>query len=77
MGFALAPGQAHKLPLAPSLLEVLPAVPGWIVGNRGYASDGFRQRIWNLGARPAIRYSVAKTPNRASCLSANFPILRP
>src|SRR5689334_2809487 len=51
---SLAPGQAHELPLAPGLLGCLPDVPGWIVGDRGFASDAFRERIWNLGARPAI-----------------------
>ena len=54
LGFALAPGQAHELPLAPGLLDILPDVPGWIVGDRGYASDAFRQRVWDLGARPAV-----------------------
>ena len=54
IAFALAPGQAHELPLAPGLLGCLPDVPGWIVGDRGYASDAFRERIWDLGARPAI-----------------------
>src|SRR3954466_16205191 len=54
IAFALAPGQAHELPLAPGLLDCLPDVPGWIVGDRGFASDAFRERIWNLGARPAI-----------------------
>src|SRR3954451_10120307 len=54
IAFALAPGQAHELPLAPGLLGCLPDVPGWIVGDRGFASDTFRERIWNLGARPAI-----------------------
>ena len=29
-------------------------MPGWIVGDRGFACDAFRERIWNLGARPAI-----------------------
>jgi trk system potassium uptake protein TrkH len=29
-------------------------VPVWVVGDRGYASDAFRERIWNMGARPAI-----------------------
>jgi hypothetical protein len=29
-------------------------VPGWIVGDRGLACDAFRERIWDLGARPAI-----------------------
>jgi transposase len=54
IAFALAPGQAHELPLAPRLLGCLPDVPGWIVGDRGFASDAFRECIWNLGARPAI-----------------------
>src|SRR5438105_1337947 len=40
--------------LGPWLLGCLPDVPGWIVGDRGFASDAFRERIWNLGARPAI-----------------------
>ena len=46
IAFALAPGQAHELPLAPGLLGCLPDVPGWIVGDRGFASDAFRERIW-------------------------------
>ena len=29
-------------------------MPGWIVGDRGFASDAFREQIWNLGAPPAI-----------------------
>ena len=54
IGFALAPGQAHELPLAPLLLTVLSIVPAWIVADRGYASHAFRKLIWSLGARPAI-----------------------
>ena len=54
VAFALAPGQAHELPMAPGLLGCLPDVPGWVVGDRGFASDAFRARIWDLGARPAI-----------------------
>ncbi len=54
IAFAFAPGQAHELPLAPGLLSCLPDVPGWVVGDRGLASDAFRERIWDLGARPAI-----------------------
>ena len=54
VAFALAPGQAHELPMAPELLDCLPDVPGWVVGDRGYASNAFRERIWNIGARPAI-----------------------
>jgi Transposase DDE domain len=29
-------------------------VPGWGVGDRGLASDAFRDLIWKMGARPAI-----------------------
>ena len=50
VAFALAPGQAHELPMAPGLLDCLPDVPGWVVGDRGLASDGFRERIWDSGA---------------------------
>src|SRR3712207_4441058 len=54
IAFALAPGQAHELPLAGGLLDCLPEVPGWVVGDRGLASDAFRERIWDIGARPAM-----------------------
>ena len=54
VAFALAPGQAHELPLAPGLLGCLPDVPGWVVGDRGFASDAFRERIRDIGARPAV-----------------------
>jgi transposase len=54
IAFALAPGQAHELPMATGLLDCLPDVPGWVVGDRGLASDAFRERIWDIGARPAI-----------------------
>jgi transposase len=54
VAFALAPGQAHELPLAPDLLACLPDIPGWIVGDRGYASHAFRDLIWATGSRPAI-----------------------
>lgn len=54
IGFALAPGQAHELPMAPRLLDYLDAVPKWIVADRGYSSHAFRQHVWDLGARPAI-----------------------
>ena len=43
VAFALAPGQAHDLPMAPGLLGCLPDVPGWVVGDRGLASDAFRE----------------------------------
>ena len=54
VAFALAPGQAHELPLAPDLLDRLPRVPLWVVADRGYSSQAFRDRIWSSGARPAI-----------------------
>ncbi|KPH88339.1 transposase [Komagataeibacter intermedius AF2] len=53
-GFALAPGQAHELPLAPAMLDSLPAIPLWVVADKGYASNALRERIWDMGARPAI-----------------------
>ena len=54
IGFALAPGQAHELPMARDLLGHLPAAPGWVVGDRGLAADDLREHIWDRGARPAI-----------------------
>ena len=39
IAFALAPGQAHELPLAAGLLSSPPDVPGWVVGDRGLASS--------------------------------------
>ncbi len=58
IALAIAPGQAHELPLAPGLLGCLPDVPGWIVGDRGFASDAFR----DLGARPAIPPKTRRSP---------------
>jgi transposase len=54
VGFAIAPGQAHELPMAPGLLGCLPDVPAWVVGDRGLSSHSFRQHIWDMDARPAI-----------------------
>ena len=54
VAFALAPGQAHELPMAPELLDCLPDVPGWVVGDRGYSAHAFRAQIWSMGAPPAI-----------------------
>ena len=45
IAFALAPGQAHELSLASGLLGYLPDITGWVVGDRGFASDAFRERI--------------------------------
>jgi transposase len=54
VAFALAPGQAHELSFAPRLLDHLPDVPLWIIGDRGYSSHEFRDRIWRSGSRPVI-----------------------
>jgi transposase len=54
IGFALAPGQANELPMAPVLLRFLTALALWIVADRGYSSHAFRMLIWDLGSRPAI-----------------------
>jgi transposase len=54
LAFALAPGQAHELPMAPGLLGCLSDIPGWVVGDRGLASHAFRDLVWDSGARPAI-----------------------
>ena len=54
IAFRIAPGQAHELPHAIALLEALPGVPRWVVGDRGYTSHRFREHIWDIGARPAI-----------------------
>ncbi|GAN88673.1 transposase [Komagataeibacter intermedius TF2] len=36
------------------MLDSLPAIPLWVVVDRGYASNAFHERIWDMGARPAI-----------------------
>ncbi len=65
VAFALAPGQAHELPLAPGLLECLPGVAGWVVGDRGLSSHDVRDRIWSSGARPAI--PTKRNEERLAC----------
>jgi len=62
ISFALAPGQAHELPLAQDLVDCLPDIPGWVVGDKGYASHAFRQFIWDQGARPAIPAKSNEAP---------------
>ena len=52
--FRLALGQAHELRYVVPLLDQLPGVPKWVVGDRGYTSHAFREHIWDMGARPAI-----------------------
>ena len=54
VAFHLAPGPAHELPTARTLLSRWPEVPTWGVADRGSTSHAWREHIWNLGARPAI-----------------------
>lgn len=50
LGFALTFGR----PLALGMINSLPAVPVWVMADKGYVSDAFSKRIWDIGARPAI-----------------------
>ena len=54
IAFRIAPAQSHELPHAIPLLERLPGVPKWVVGDRGYSGHGLREYVWDAGARPAI-----------------------
>ena len=54
VAFAVAPDQAHEVPLAPGLIDKLPAPPGWIVGARGLGANALREPIWDSGAKLAI-----------------------
>jgi transposase len=40
--------------MAPGLLDRLPRVPRWVVADRGYSAETFRERVWAMGSRPAI-----------------------
>ena len=62
IAFRIAPGQAHELPHAVPLLDRLPGVPKWVVGDRGYTSQRFREHIWDMGARPAIPHQRYEAP---------------
>ena len=48
IAFRIAPGQAHELPHAVPLLDRLPGVPRWVIGDRGYTSHTFREHIWSI-----------------------------
>ena len=49
-----AQGEDHELPHAILLLDKLPGIPKWVVADRAYRSNVFREHIGNLGARPVI-----------------------
>lgn len=65
VAFALAPGRADELPLAPDLLGRLPDTPFWVVVDRGYSSHALRDRIRSDKTRPAI--PSGRTEERLAC----------
>ena len=72
IAFRIAPGQAHELPHAVPLLNHLPGVPKWVVGDRGCTSHRFREHVWGMGARPAIPPQRHEAPVACpSWISAN------
>jgi transposase len=62
VSFSLAPGPAHELPQAPELVEALPGTPLWMVADKGYAAQTFRQYLWDSGTRPAIPAKRTEAP---------------
>ncbi|TXN70490.1 IS5 family transposase [Methylobacterium sp. WL6] len=70
IAFQLAPGQAHELPHAVTLLDQLLGVPKWVVGDRGYTSRAFQEHIWDMGARPAIPPQRHEAP--VACPDCNY-----
>ncbi|QEH97899.1 IS5 family transposase [Gluconobacter thailandicus] len=54
LSFTLTPGQTHELPSAMALLNALPHAPRYVVCDRGYASNQFRETLWDRGSRPVI-----------------------
>ncbi len=62
IAFRISPGQAHELPQAVALLDSLPGIPMWVVGDRGYTSHAFREHVWSMGARPAIPAKSNEAP---------------
>ena len=68
IAFRLAPGQAHELPHAVPLLDSLPRVPKWVVGDRGYASHAFRAAYLGPGR-------AARDPAQAQRSAGGLPRL--
>lgn len=56
MAFALLPGQAHELTVAPVLLASAQAIGPVrrVVCDRGYSSAAWRQHVRALGAQPVV-----------------------
>ena len=44
------------------MLDKLYDTPLWVVADRGYASNAFRETIWSMGARPVIPVKRRETP---------------
>ena len=57
-GFALAPGQTHELPLAPVMLDNLPAIPLWVVADKGDTSNAFREQTAHRPYLQMVRLSA-------------------
>jgi len=72
VAFRQAPGQAHELPHAVPLLDQLPGVPKWGVGDRGYTSHAFRKHIGDMGA-PRDPASAPRGPRRLPGLDLQQP----
>ena len=64
IAFRIAPGQAHELPHALPLLGHLPGILQWVVADRGYSSQRFRQQLREVGATPAIPSKSNEAPER-------------
>lgn len=50
--------------MADSLLNHLHDAPMWVVGDKGYSAHALRERIWQMGARPAIPHKSNEAPVR-------------
>ena len=50
--------------MAPALLDGLPDAPGWVVADRGFASERFRREVRDRGATPAVPAKKNEAPVR-------------
>lgn len=51
-----------RLPMGSRPCEAGSTRGRWVVAGRGHASHRFRERIWGMGARPAIPAKKGKAP---------------